>query len=273
MTASKLDTAQQKNVLDTLWPLSRFVGYRPPTPPQTAEGEARAEHGTSPRWTNYKRRNHGRQALGRDRRESQDEGVEEDATLRSPATPPLSMVVGDKLLNMFLTLIGSFFGTVFLALLARAPFLASHSAPLVLGSFGSEGVLLYAAHEAPMAQPKNVIFGNSIGAILGVAVAKGFGTIEGFQVGEVFGKNWAAVSVSLALSLFVMQIFEIAHPPGGATAVLAVTIPQVAALGWWLVPQVLVASLIMFGWALVVNNLGGRRYPSEWWWKNKWIVI
>lgn len=34
-------------------------------------------------------------------------------------------------------------------------------------------------------------------------------------------------------------------------------------MGWWYVPMVLQASLIMLGWALVINNVGGRRYPSE----------
>lgn len=63
------------------------------------------------------------------------------------------------------------------------------------------------------------------------------------------------------------------HPPGGATALLAVTLPQVAKLGWWYVPLVLESSLVMLAWALVINNLGGRRYPTEWWWKSRWIVL
>ena len=53
------------------------------------------------------------------------------------------------------------------------------------------------------------------------------------------------------------------HPPGGAVALLAVTISQIAEMGWWYIPMVLQASLIMLGWALLINNVGGRRYPSE----------
>ncbi|GAA5821842.1 hypothetical protein JCM11251_004739 [Rhodosporidiobolus azoricus] len=173
---------------------------------------------------------------------------------------------------MSLTILGAFSVTAFLCLLSRAPFLRAVSAPLILGSFGSE-VLLYTAHDAPLSQPKNVFFGNMISAVLGVAVAKGFEKIDGFEVGGVFGVNWAAASVSLSLSIFVMQLFEITHPPGGAAALLAVTLPQVSEMGWWYVVQVLVSTLILLVWVLVINNLGGRRYPIEWWWKNKWIVI
>ena len=46
-------------------------------------------------------------------------------------------------------------------------------------------------------------------------------------------------------------------------ALLAVTISQIAEMGWWYIPMVLQASLIMLGWALVINNVGGRRYPSK----------
>lgn len=118
-----------------------------------------------------------------------------------------------KLWDMFLTLIGSFFGTVFLALgsslpssslppppnsptsrtASRALYLSRHNAPIVIGSFGAEGVLLYAAHDSPLTQPRNVVFGNTISAVLGVCVAKLFSKLEGFMVGEVFGVNWACV--------------------------------------------------------------------------------
>lgn len=41
--------------------------------------------------------------------------------------------------------------------------------------------------------------------------------------------------------------------------------PGIVALSWRYLPTVLVSSLIMLGWALIVNNLGRRRYPIYWW--------
>ena len=37
------------------------------------------------------------------------------------------------------------------------------------------------------------------------------------------------------------------------------------ALSWRYLPTVLASSLIMLGWALIINNLGRRRYPVYWW--------
>jgi len=37
--------------------------------------------------------------------------------------------------------------------------------------------------------------------------------------------------------------------------------------------QIVVNSLIVLGWALVINNIFGRRYPTNWWWPSPQIVI
>ena len=58
------------------------------------------------------------------------------------------------------------------------------------------------------------------------------------------------------------------HPPGGATALIAVTGgPKIEALGYLfaLVPAG-TGALILLAVALVVNNLAkGRKYPNYWW--------
>jgi len=54
------------------------------------------------------------------------------------------------------------------------------------------------------------------------------------------------------------------HPPGGATALLAATEPAIRDMGWWFIPLVLLAAVLMLGVALVVNNIQ-RRYPAYWW--------
>jgi len=48
---------------------------------------------------------------------------------------------------------------------------------------------------------------------------------------------------------------------------------QVVTLSWRYLPTVLASSLIMLGWALIINNLGRRRYPTFWWEpESKWVV-
>ena len=55
------------------------------------------------------------------------------------------------------------------------------------------------------------------------------------------------------------------HPPGGATALLAVTLPNVYSQGWFYVGDIAAASCIMLVWAMFINNIGDRRYPSVYW--------
>lgn len=54
------------------------------------------------------------------------------------------------------------------------------------------------------------------------------------------------------------------HPPAGATALLAVVDQKVAGLGWFLLPVILVGSVLMQCVALLLNNIQ-RRFPAYWW--------
>ncbi|KAK5129902.1 hypothetical protein LTR08_002738 [Meristemomyces frigidus] len=51
----------------------------------------------------------------------------------------------------------------------------------------------------------------------------------------------------------------------GATGLNAAVESAVVRLSWRYLPVVLASSLIMLGWALIINNLGRRRYPMHWW--------
>ena len=51
----------------------------------------------------------------------------------------------------------------------------------------------------------------------------------------------------------------------GATALNAAVESSVVSLSWHYLPVILSSSLIMLGWALIINNLGRRRYPVYWW--------
>jgi len=54
-------------------------------------------------------------------------------------------------------------------------------------------------------------------------------------------------------------------PRAGATGLNAAVQVEIVALSWFYLPTVLASSLIMLGWALIINNLGRRRYPLYWW--------
>lgn len=61
-----------------------------------------------------------------------------------------------------------------------------------------------------------------------------------------------------------MAITKTAHPPAGATALLAVVSDDSLPLGWLLVPTMLLGAVLMVIVALFVNNMQ-RKFPHYWW--------
>ncbi len=126
---------------------------------------------------------------------------------------------------------------------------------LVVGSFGATSVLIYAAPASPFAQPRNVVLGSVLSALIGVGC---------FQL---LGATALAVALAVSLAVLAMQLTETVHPPGAASALIAVIGgPEVHALGWWfpLVPIGLGCTVMLLV-AILVNNLARhRRYPRHW---------
>jgi CBS domain-containing membrane protein len=125
----------------------------------------------------------------------------------------------------------------------------------LIGSFGASSVLIYGAIQSPLAQPRNLVGGHTISALVGVTVA--------MLLPDVV---WLTAPVAVAGSIVAMQYTKTLHPPGGATALIAVTgSEQIKALGYWYVlSPVLSGSLILLAVALIFNNITPhRRYPTS----------
>eukprot|EP00128_Syssomonas_multiformis_P002859 Colp12_sorted_trinity150504_noHs@16170 len=179
------------------------------------------------------------------------------ATIAGTATDkpkvPLSLLAKDASMSF----LGSFIGIMVPAVLNQYVLDEIHYT-LLIGSFGATAVLLYCAFQSPLAQPRNVVGGHVISAFVGVCMRKAFGDHLTFLA--------AALSVSLAIVL--MTVTRTIHPPGGATALIAVTGgPLIYNLSWlYIVFPVLTGIVIMLLVALVVNNAdNARQYPHHWW--------
>jgi len=89
----------------------------------------------------------------------------------------------------------------------------------------------------------------------------------GAAVGEDQLQPEPAATLAVSTAIAVMHLTRTLHPPGGATALIAVIgSEQVHALGYLfvLIPATL-GPLLMLLVALLVNNLSnGRRYPEFW---------
>lgn len=152
--------------------------------------------------------------------------------------------------------IGSFLGISILANMhSLVGQLSGGALTLMIGSFGASAVLAYCAIESPLAKPKNIIGGHVLSALVGVTIHKLFG-----------GDYWLASALAVSIAIVVMQLTDTVHPPGGATALIAVTGgPGIYKLGYLypLIPVALGAIVIVII-AIAVNNIPTERnYPLK----------
>jgi CBS domain-containing membrane protein len=148
---------------------------------------------------------------------------------------------------------GSFIGLGIIAFLQYRAF-PQQELVFLIGSFGASCVLVYGVIESPLAQPRNLVGGHMVSAIVGVTIQK-----------LLPDATWLAAPLAVSLSIVFMQATKTLHPPGGATALIAVTASaEIKALGfWYVVSPVLTGVLILLATALVFNNIPhGRQYPS-----------
>ncbi|BCL62898.1 membrane protein [Desulfomarina profundi] len=151
--------------------------------------------------------------------------------------------------------IGSFLGISAVAF-ANYKILDHTGLIFIIGSFGASAVLIYGAIRSPLAQPRNLLGGHILSAVIGVTAFQWLGW-----------QPWLAAAVAVSTSIAVMHLTKTLHPPGGATALIAVIGgDSVHNLGYLyvLMPAAL-GAIVMLIVALLVNNIPkNRRYPEFW---------
>lgn len=152
----------------------------------------------------------------------------------------------------FWSFVGAFIGIGVIAYL-QSLHLPQLENIFLIGSFGASSVLIYGAVYSPLAQPRNLVGGHVVSAIVGVTVAK--------LLPDVI---WLTAPFAVALSIVAMQVTRTLHPPGGATALIAVSGgAKITVLGYFYVlSPVFVGSVILLAVALIFNNITkDRHYP------------
>ncbi|KAJ4354230.1 uncharacterized protein N0V89_005964 [Didymosphaeria variabile] len=124
---------------------------------------------------------------------------------------------------------------------------------------GASAVLEYNAIRSPLGQPRNALLGHTISAIIGVGITKLFRLRSDFEK-----IKWIAGAISCGTASAVMLITGTVHPPGGASAVLAATSPEITEMGWYFVGVIMWGTTLMLIVGLVLNNVQ-RQFPVYWW--------
>jgi len=172
------------------------------------------------------------------------------ATSTCPPRKPVSKIIWSW--------IGAFLGVFLVLTFARCLTLASVDRLFLIASFGASAVLVYGAPMAEYSQPRNLVGGHLVSAIIGVTVF--------VLIGD---KTILAGPTAVSLAIVAMHFTRTLHPPGGATALIAIIGGnKIHSLGYsYVLSPVLLSSMVLLSVALLVNNMSAnpkRHYPVYW---------
>lgn len=157
--------------------------------------------------------------------------------------------------EIFWSWIGAFLGIAAVAY-AQLQIVDGTDHVLLVGSFGATAVLLYGAITSPLSQPRNLLGGHVVSALVGVTA---------YQL--LPSSTWLAAALAVATAIALMHATKTLHPPGGATALIAVIGgEQIHDLGYvYALAPAGLGALVMLIVALLINNIPKRRrYPQYW---------
>lgn len=163
------------------------------------------------------------------------------------------LLAGATLSERLIACLGAAIGlSLTVAVCAVLPF-APRDLPAIVAPLGASAVLVFAVPASPLAQPWPVIGGNTISALVGVAVWR------------LLPDPMLAAGIAVGAAILVMSLTRCLHPPGGAAALTAViggASVHEAGFGFALAP-VAVNSVALVAAGLAYHRLTRRAYPHQ----------
>ena len=140
------------------------------------------------------------------------------------------------------------FSTITIGVLTVLTYKTSYGIFLI-ASFGSTMVLLYGYPESPFAQPKNIIFGHFLTALIGIIFLN-------FVPLPIF----LNIPLAVGFGVMFMILFKVTHPPAGGNPIIVI-IGSVS-FDYLLIP-VLIGSIIVVMFGVIINKfLFKKEYPK-----------
>ena len=153
----------------------------------------------------------------------------------------------EKKLIIQSTLAG-FFSIITIGILTVLTYKTSYGIFLI-ASFGSTMVLLYGYPESPFAQPKNIILGHFLTALIGIIFLN-------FVPLPIF----LNIPIAVGFGVMFMILFKVTHPPAGGNPIIVI----IGSVSFdYLLTPILIGSIIVVMFGIIINKfLFKKEYPK-----------
>ena len=153
----------------------------------------------------------------------------------------------EKKLIIQSTLAG-FFSIITIGVLTVLTYKTSYGIFLI-ASFGSTMVLLYGYPESPFAQPKNIILGHFLTALIGIIFLY-------FVPLPIF----LNIPLAVGFGVMFMILLKVTHPPAGGNPIIVI----IGSVSFdYLLTPVLIGSIIVVMFGVIINKfLFKKEYPK-----------
>lgn len=147
--------------------------------------------------------------------------------------------------------LGALIGLGLTGLFLLSPQIDQELGLYLVAPFGASSVLLFAVPNSPLAQPWSAIVGNTVAAIIGVAVCL------------LVPDQTLRIALAVGLAVTATILCRAVHPPAGAVAMTAAMSPDaIEQLGFWFaIAPIAVGTTTLVILATLYARLTGRHYP------------
>lgn len=119
--------------------------------------------------------------------------------------------------------------------------------------FGASCALVFGIPAAPVSQPRNVVAGHILSALIGIVTFLIFGQA-----------TWWTLAIAIGAAMAAMEATKTFHPPAAVTVLLPL-LNGISGFTWALLPVGLGAVIVVVIGVLYNNIFAERQYPVFWW--------
>ena len=126
----------------------------------------------------------------------------------------------------------------------------------LIATFGSTVVLVFGYPDNDFAQPKNVLLGHLLCALIGIIF------VIAFKISQDRSVFFLAIGIAVGIAVMLMMAFKITHPPAGGNTIIVMIAQD--SFQFLIFPIMVGAITIIIGGVIYNRFILKKNYPLKW---------